>query len=52
MARELNQNLLEKWARENPTLEIPLWLEKCEDKTGKITTRFFFIRKYFIRKYQ
>ena len=38
MARELDQNLLEKWARENPKLEILLWLEKCKDNSGKITS--------------
>ena len=36
MSREISQNLIEKWARENPSLEISLWLEKTKNENGKI----------------
>ena len=36
MCREISQNLIEKWARENPSLEISLWLEKTKNENGKI----------------
>ena len=36
MSREISQNLIEKWARVNPSLEISLWLEKTKNENGKI----------------
>ena len=36
LSREISQNLIEKWARENPSLEISPWLEKTKNENGKI----------------
>ena len=36
MSCEISQNLIEKWARENPSLEISLWLEKTKNDNWKI----------------
>ena len=36
MSREISQNLVEKWARENPSLGISLWLEKTKNENGNL----------------
>ena len=39
MARSISSNLIEKWARENLFLEIPLWKEKVFDESRRVITK-------------
>ena len=36
MSRKIKSNLIQKWARENPSLEISLWIETEMNKSGQI----------------
>ena len=45
MARLLKPNLLQKWARENASLEISLWLEESKGKNGQIVEGMYEIHK-------
>ena len=36
LSREMSPNLIEKWALENPRLEISLCREKEKDQKGKV----------------
>ena len=39
MSRSISSNLIEKWARENLILEIPLWMEKVFDESRRVITK-------------
>ena len=39
MSRSISSNLIEKWARENLFLEIPLWMEKVFDESRRVITK-------------